>query len=129
MAAHNFSFKVHEGFVPVLARTRKALADNGFGVISELDMAELFSARLGRERQPHLILGVSDSSRGKGTVEVLPCHVVVRSTGAGDVVIDLMDPAVAIDVTSGSCALGLTDELRIRYEKLCAAVAAVPALA
>lgn len=129
MAAHNFSFTIHEGFAPVVARTRKALKDQGFGIISELDLAEMYRATLGRERQPHLIFGVSDCYRDQGSVEVLPCHVVVRSTEAGDVVIDLMDPAVAIDINDGSCVQGLTDELRIRYENLRAAVAAVPALA
>lgn len=127
MAAHNFSFTIHEGFAPVVARTRKALEDHGFGIISELDLAELFRATLGRERHPHLIFGVSDCSREQGSVEVLPCHVVVRSTGDGDVAIDFMDPAVAIDIADGSCVLGLTDEIRIRYERLSAAVAAVPA--
>ncbi len=129
MAAHNFSFTIHEGFAPVVARTRKALSDHGFGIISELDLAELFRATLGRERQPYLIFGVSDCSRDQGSVEVLPCHLVVRSTEAGEVVIDLMDPAVAIDITDGTCVQGLTDELRVRYESLRAAVAAVPALA
>ncbi len=129
MAAHNFSFTIHEGFAPVVARTRKALEDHGFGIISELDLAEMFRATLGRERHPHLIFGVSDCYRDQGSVKVLPFHVVVRSTEAGDVVIDLMDPAVAIDITDGTCVQGLTDELRARYENLRADVAAVPALA
>lgn len=129
MAAHNFSFTIHEGFAPVVARTRRALEDHGFGIISELDVAELFRATLGRKRQPHLIFGVSDRYRDQESVEVLPCHLVVRSTEAGDVVIDLMDPAVAIDITDGTCVQGLTDELRTRYENLRAAVAAGPALA
>lgn len=129
MAAHNFSFTIHEGFAPVVARTRRALSDHGFGIISELDLTELFRATQGRERQPHLIFGVTDGYRDQGSLEVLPCHMVVRSTESGEVVIDLMDPGVAIDITDGSCVQGLTDELRTRYEQLRAAVAAVPALA
>lgn len=129
MAAHNFSFAIHEGFAPVVARTRKALEDHGFGIISELDVAELFHATLGRERQPYLIFGVSDRYRDHESVEVLPCHVMVRSTGAGEVVIDLMDPAVTIDITDGTCVRGITDELRTRYENLRTVLSAVPALA
>lgn len=129
MAANNFSLAIHDRFAPALARVRKALENHGFDIVFEVDMARVSSERLGMARLPHVIFGASERVRCDRSVEVLPCQVVVRSTADGEVVIDLMDPSIALDIATGIPILDLTDELRIRFERLRDALVAVPALA
>ncbi len=127
MAAYNFSFAIHDPFAPAVARIREALENNGFDIVSEVDMAQLLHERLGMKRLPHVIFGASEKERDERFVEVLPCQVVIRSNPEGGVVIDLMEPSVAIDITSGIPILNRTDELRIRFEKLRDSLVGVPA--
>ncbi|MFP3882343.1 MAG: DUF302 domain-containing protein [Actinomycetota bacterium] len=127
MAAYNFSLAIHDRFAPAVARIRKTLENQGFDIVFEVDMAEVSQKRLGMARRPHVIFGASERVRCEHPVEMLPCHVVVRSTADAEVVIDLMDPSVAIDITTGNPILDLTDELRTRFERLRDALVAVPA--
>lgn len=129
MAANNFSFAIHDRFAPAVARVRKGLENHGFDIVFEVDMASVSQERLGMARPPHVIFGASEKVGCERSVEVLPCQVVIRSTSDAEVVIDLMDPSVAIDIATGVPILDLTDELRIRFERLRDALVAVPALA
>lgn len=127
MAAYHFTVALPERFSSAVARTRRALEEQGFGIVSEVDMTALFEERVGAGRLPHVIFGARADGRDPASTERLPCHVVVRSTQDDGVVIDLMDPAVTIDLARGDRKLGLSDELMARYEMVRQAVTLTPA--
>ncbi len=86
--AHKRTFA--EPFEAVLARTRKALADQGFGVPAEIDTQAVFRAKLGRESAPRVILGAClpavawEALAAEPEISVLlPCNVVVRAIDGG----------------------------------------------
>lgn len=86
--AHKKSFP--EPFAEVLERTRKALADHGFGVPAEIDTQAVFRAKLGRESPPRVILGAClpgvawEALEAEPDISVLlPCNVVVRAVEDG----------------------------------------------
>lgn len=69
---------------------REALADQGFGVLTEIDVAATFKARLGVERPALKILGACNPTFAHRALELdesvsllLPCNVVLADTGDG----------------------------------------------
>lgn len=135
MTSYHFSVTVHEDFDSAVARTRKALADNGFGIVSEVDVAAVLAAKLGVERPPYLILGACNPGYARTAIEsepaigvLLPCNVVVRAEDGG-VVIDFMDPAVMVDLVGERRIHELAEDVRARLEMARDAVATTSAAA
>ncbi|MBF4998217.1 DUF302 domain-containing protein [Nocardia sp. BSTN01] len=95
-------------FDDAVQRTRAALAEQGFGVLTEIDMAATLKAKLGEEMEDYLILGACNPPLAHRAVGVdrrigllLPCNVIVRRDpgDAGAVIVEAMDPEVMVQVT------------------------------
>ena len=138
MAPYHFSVTVHEDFASAVARTKQALSDQGFGIVSEIDLAATLREKLGVEHLPYLILGACNPGFARDAVDyepaigvLLPCNVVVRVTGEGDgVMVDFMDPAVMMDLVGEERIHEIADEVRTKLEMARDAVATTrPALA
>jgi len=94
------SATVSTGYEATLARVRELLAEAGFGVLTEIDMAATLRAKLGVEIEPRIILGACRPPLAHQALLVdprvatlLPCNVVVAAAGEGALV-EVFDPAV-----------------------------------
>src|ERR1700694_5473908 len=97
------STTLHTSFADAVARTREALAQQGFGVLTEIDMKATLKAKLGEDMEDYLILGACNPPLAHRAVEVdrqigllLPCNVVVRADPGDDsaVIVDAINPQV-----------------------------------
>ncbi len=86
-------------FVDAVERARKALSEQGFGVLTEIDVQATMRAKLGVEMEDYLILGACNPPLAHRALNaerriglLLPCNVVVRSTGPDTVLIEAADP-------------------------------------
>ncbi|KMO71421.1 DUF302 domain-containing protein [Mycolicibacterium chlorophenolicum] len=114
------STALHTSFDDALARTREALAEQGFGVLTEIDMQATLKAKLGEDMEQYVILGACNPPLAHRAVEIdrqigllLPCNVVVRADpGAdGDVLVEAMDPQVLVDVSGEAELRPVADEV------------------
>ena len=102
------STSLHTSFEDAVARTREALAEQGFGVLTEIDVKATLKAKLGKDVEDYLILGACNPPLAHRAVEahrqiglLLPCNVVVRTDPdhAGTVLVEAMNPALLVEVT------------------------------
>ena len=114
----------------VRPRVEAALRVEGFGILTEIDVAATMKARLGIDGPPYLILGACNPPLAHRALEIdpsvgalLPCNVVLRADGDATVV-EAMDPAAAMSI-GGDPAIGeVATEARRRLERVIAAVEA-----
>ncbi len=97
-------------FDAAVERVKEALAEQGFGILTEIDLQATLAAKVGKEMDRHLVLGACNphlASRALDAVPqigvLLPCNVCVRETQRG-VLVEAMDPAM-MSTVSGSSAL------------------------
>lgn len=118
-------------FAEAVERTREALAGQGFGVLTEIDMKATLKAKLGADMEDYLILGACNPPLAQRAVDVdrqigllLPCNVVVRRDPGDDtqVLVEAMDPQVLAQVTGEPQLQEVADEVA---GKLRAAIAAL----
>ena len=92
-------------FAEAVTRVRAALKEQGFGVLTEIDVTATLQAKLGEQIEDYVILGacnpqlahralVADRSIGL----LLPCNVVVRATADGTIV-EALDPQIMATLT------------------------------
>ncbi|WP_433702853.1 DUF302 domain-containing protein [Prescottella equi] len=99
------STRLNTEFDDAIAKTRAALQEQGFGVLTEIDMQATLRAKIGAEMERYVILGACNPQLAHRAVGVdrqigllLPCNVVVRSDGDG-VIVEAMNPALMVAVT------------------------------
>ena len=107
-------------FEDAVERTRKALAEQGFGVLTEIDMKATLKAKLGEDMENYLILGACNPPLAHSAVNadrqiglLLPCNVVVRAdpaAGGDAVIVDAMDPQVMVQVSDEPGLREVADE-------------------
>jgi uncharacterized protein (DUF302 family) len=126
-AASVAAFEVLTELAPSEAEAivRKALADQGFGVITEIDVAATLEQKLGVKRSPLKILGACNPGFAHRALEVdasvsllLPCNVVLEAHGTGTRV-RAVDPRRLLDDARFA---DLADEVTGRLQAALAAV-------
>ena len=99
-----FAKSVAGDFVDVVAATRRALAAEGFGVISEIDVQATLKAKLDVDFRPYLILGACNPAIAHQALlledkvgTMLPCNVVVQLLPNGqDVEVAAVNPIASM---------------------------------
>jgi uncharacterized protein (DUF302 family) len=132
---YGISTTVGSGYDETVARTKEALAEQGFGVLSEIDVAATLKKKLDVDFRPYVILGACNpplaykaltAERDIGLL--LPCNVVVYATDdPEESVVAVMDPVEALALTGNESIRPLATEVRGRLEKVLASLEHVPA--
>jgi putative acetyltransferase len=109
-------------FDEVVADVRRALAEQGFGIVSEIDMQQTLKNKLGVDIDRQLILGACNPGFAHQALQVepsigllLPCNVVVRRTSDATNV-EMINPQAMVDVTGSAPMQELSNEITMRLQ-------------
>lgn len=104
--AYGMQVRLAGQFQPTVDRVREALAEQGFGVLTEIDVQATLRQKLSVEMEPYLILGACNPPLAHRALTadrdiglLLPCNVVVRADGPEAVLVQALDPRVMVEVT------------------------------
>jgi uncharacterized protein (DUF302 family) len=122
---YGFGTVVNLSYDQALERTRAALKEQGFGVLTEIDMKGTMKAKLDADFRPYVILGACNPplahralSADLGLGLLLPCNVVVYDNLDGTSTVEAMDPQAAVSLVGVNPVIAeVAREARVRLRK------------
>jgi uncharacterized protein (DUF302 family) len=118
------STTVAAGFDETLAATRAQLAEVGFGVLTEIDLAATLKAKLDVDIPAQVVLGACRPPLAYAALEaepsiglLLPCNVVVRAADEGHTVVEAMDPQAMVRITANESLAEVASDARERLSR------------
>jgi uncharacterized protein (DUF302 family) len=129
MTAYAFGKTVSTSYEDTLARATEALAKEGFGVLTEIDVQATLKKKLGKDMAPYRILGACNPQFAHRAIELepqigalLPCNVVVRVDADGRTRVEIMDPNAVLQLVDRPEIGAIAGEVRQRLERVLAAL-------
>lgn len=127
---YGMSTTVPLAYQQAVERTKEALAAEGFGVLSEIDVAATLKKKLDVTFRPYVILGACNPplayralSAERDLGLLLPCNVIVYADDApSQSVVAAMDPVPALELTGNEQIAPVAREVRARLERVLQAV-------
>ena len=115
------STTLEQGFEQTLDATRTALADQGFGILTEIDIRATLKAKLDVDVPSHIILGACRPPLAHAALQaepsvgvLLPCNVVVRTLDERHTVVEAMDPGTMVELTANDALADVAAEAGTR---------------
>lgn len=122
---YGFNVSVSGSMLDVKSRVTEALQKEGFGVLTEIDVAATLKKKLDVDRKPYLILGACNPALANQALDadpdiglLLPCNVVVREEDDGSITVGFMDPAAVLGLVDRDGVAELAGEVRSRLERV-----------
>jgi uncharacterized protein (DUF302 family) len=107
-------------FDAALVHVKEALAAEGFGVLTEIDVQATLRDKIGKEMDPYVIVGACNPSLASQALDavpqvgvLLPCNVVVRECD-GSVMVEAMDPGLLTVLTESAALEPIVTDARAR---------------
>ena len=120
---YGFGREVALTFSEARSRVTEALAAEGFGVLTEVDVAATFKRKLNLDAPPYVILGACNPAFAHRAMNadpsiglLLPCNVVVREDTEGAVHVEALDPVAMFSLVDAPGVEPLAAEVRARLK-------------
>ena len=125
-----FSTTTSKSYDEAVAAVKDALQEQGFGVLTEINVSAVLKNKLDIDKRPYIILGACNPVLVNQAMEaepdiglLLPCNVVVREEEDGSVTVAFMDPSAVLALVDNPSVPALATEVRGRLKKVCDAIA------
>jgi uncharacterized protein (DUF302 family) len=122
---YGFNINLTGDMDAVRERVTAALQQEGFGVLTEIDVAATLKKKLDVDRKPYLILGACNPVLANQALNadpdiglLLPCNVVLREEDDGSITVGFMDPAAVLSLVDKAGVEVLATEVRSRLERV-----------
>ena len=122
--SYYFSKILRMDFAAAVARTIEALKEEGFGIITEIDVKDTLHKKLGVEFRRYRILGACNPSLAYEALQLedkigtmLPCNVVVQEAGDGLTEIAAIDPVASMQAVDNPALKIAAEMVRAKLRK------------
>jgi uncharacterized protein (DUF302 family) len=129
--SYGFGTTLDLAYAEAIDRVKAALKDEGFGVLTEIDVAATLKQKLGVEFEPYIILGACNPALAYRALQaeheiglLLPCNVIVHAEGEGKTRVSVMDPDAALGVVANDAIKPVAAEARERLQRALASLTA-----
>lgn len=118
---YGFDIQVDYDYDTAVTRVTEALKDEGFGVLTEIDVKATLKKKIDVDRKPYIILGACNPQLAHQALDadpdigvLLPCNVVVREDEDGKTTVLFMDPAAVMGLVDKPGVEKLAEEVKQR---------------
>ena len=122
---YGFTVSVPGSMGEVKDRVTEELQKEGFGILTEIDVAATLKKKLDVDRNPYLILGACNPALANQAIDadpdiglLLPCNVIVRQEDDGSITVGFMDPAAVLGLVDKDGVEALAAEVRSMLERV-----------
>jgi len=122
---YGFNISVSGSMDEVRSKVADELQKEGFGVLTEIDVAATLKKKIDVDRKPYIILGACNPALANQAINadpdiglLLPCNVVVREEEDGSITVGFMDPAAVLGLVEKEGVETLAGEVRGRLERV-----------
>jgi uncharacterized protein (DUF302 family) len=121
---YGFGTSVSLPYADAVARTRELLKEEGFGVLTEIDVQKTLKEKLAAEFRRYVILGACNPPLAYRALQaereiglILPCNVIVYEEGTGSVV-SVLDPIPALGLVGNETLRPIAEEAAARLHRV-----------
>lgn len=112
-------------FNEVIEKVTSALKEEGFGILTEIDVKETMKKKLDKDVLPYKILGACNAPYAFKALEaenkigtMLPCNVIVRQTDHNTMEVAAVDPVASMQAVSNEALGPIAQEIQEKLKKV-----------
>lgn len=128
---YGFNVTIKASMEDAETKVREALMSEGFGVLTEIDVQKVMKAKLDLDRSGYKILGACNPNLAREAIDaepdiglLLPCNVLLREEGNGEINVGFMDPDAVLKLTDNPKIAEVASMVRGKLQKVAALVEA-----
>ena len=125
MSDYTIKKKVETSFETTIEKLKDELKEEGFGVLTEIDLKETFKNKLGEDFNKYKIMGACNPNfafEGFKTEDdlgvLLPCNVVVYENDTDETIVAAIDPVKLLSLSDEEDINKLGEKIKKRFEKV-----------
>ncbi|HHL39395.1 MAG TPA: DUF302 domain-containing protein [Deltaproteobacteria bacterium] len=125
MARYGIIKTLELDYEEAIDKVKEALAKEGFGVLTEIDVKATLKKKLDKDFRRYMILGACNPNYAHTALTIetaigllMPCNVIVYENDEGGSTVGALDPAVAFSVIDNPALAQLAKEVRDKLESV-----------
>ncbi len=130
MSSYTIATTLNQPYDVAVQKVRDALGDQGFGILTEIDLKAVLKKKLDVDIDPQIILGACRPPLAYEAIQaepsiaaVLPCNVVVRSVDENSTVVEAFDPDAMMGLADNEALHAVAKDAKARITAAFAALA------